>query len=81
MSYVHSGMPPVIRRTADGHYQLESQGGTIIAEYNRPAMEHPGDWWSDMIDAMKSAHSSEIDAIHDLTLLTVKQDWEYVDDR
>jgi hypothetical protein len=79
--YEHSEMPPVIRRTADDHYQLEGQSGSVVAEFNQTSMNHPGGWWSEMVTAMESGYVDLSNAIHDLTLLTVRRDWEYVDDR
>ena len=81
MSYVHDEMPPTIRRTADDHYQLEGQSGVTIAEYDTDTMSHPGDWWGDMIAAMRTSYSDPVDAIHDLSLLTIREDWEFHDDR
>lgn len=81
MSYNHNEMPPIIRRTEQQHYQLEGQSGIVIEEYNRPNMSHPSDWWSDLIEAMQYDYSNFEAAIHDLTLLSVRQDWTFVDDR
>lgn len=78
--YIHSEMPPVIRRDAHDHYQLEGQSGVIVAEYNGSEMSHPGGWWSDLVNAMEANYDTPTDAIHDLTLLTVRQDWTYIDE-
>lgn len=81
MTYLHPGMPPVINRTSDPQYQLETQDGTVIAEYSQNDMSHPGDWWGDMIQAMRTNYTDPVDAIHDLSLLTIREDWEFIDDR
>jgi hypothetical protein len=80
MSYKHDEMPPVIRRTATDHYQLEGQSGVVIAEYNEVGLDHPNDWWADMIDAMRSAYTDPFNIVHDLTLLTVTGDYQYIDE-
>lgn len=79
--YIHSEMPPTIRRTADDHWQLESDSGTVLAEYNQTGIAHPGGWWSELVEAMRANYDDPVDAIHDLTLLTVRRDWETVDSR
>lgn len=73
-------MPPIIRRDANDHYQLEGQSGVVIAEYNQQSLSHPGGWWSDIVNAMKSNYSDPVDAIHDLTLLSAKRDWKIIDE-
>jgi hypothetical protein len=80
MSYKHSGMPPVIRRTKESHYQLETSDGTVISEYNYSEMNHPGDWWSDLVEAMKTNYSDPLNLMHDLTLLSAKRDWAINDE-
>jgi hypothetical protein len=60
---------------------MEGQSGVIVAEYDQSALEHPGGWWSDLVNAMESNYDTPADAIHDLTLLTVRRDWTFVDDR
>jgi len=79
--YIHAEMPPTIRRTADDHYQLEGDSGAVVNEFNQTKMEHPGGWWSPLVDAMQTNYDTPADAIHDLTLLTVRRDWTIVDDR
>ena len=78
--YIHAEMPPVIRRDADDHYQLEGQSGVVVVEFNQVAMSHPGGWWSDLVTAMQANYDTPADAIHDLTLLSVRRDWEYIDE-
>jgi hypothetical protein len=86
--FYHGEMPPVIRRTAADHYQLEGQSGVVIAEFNDPMMSHPDGWWSELVEAMRTNYSDPVDAIHDITLLSAigetEQDgdgWTYIDDR
>lgn len=79
--YTHPEMPPTIRRTAQDHYQLEGESGVVVSEFEQERMSHPGGWWSELVTAMQANYDSPADAIHDLTLLTVRQDWKYVDDR
>jgi len=81
MSYTHPEMPPVIRRTDHGHYQLEGQSGVVVAEFDQVKMTHPAGWWSELVDAMISEHADPLDAIHDLTLLSASKDWTYIDER
>jgi len=81
MPYKNSRMPPVVRRTADDHYQIEAQDGTVVAECNRQRMTHPNGWWTDVFDAMRSAYTDSGDLAHDLALLATSEDWEYIDDR
>lgn len=78
--YVHTEMPPVIRRTASDQYQLEGQSGVVVSEFSQSEMSHPGGWWSELVDAMQANYDTPADAIHDLTLLTARNDWEYVDE-
>lgn len=79
--YIHAEMPPVIHRTADDHYRLEGQSGVLIAEYDQTEMRHPSGWWSEMITAMRGQYADAYDMAHDLTLLTLRGDWELSDDR
>lgn len=86
--YIHDEMPPIIRRTAVDHYQLEGQSGVVVAEFDRSEMEHPGGWWSELFDAMKANYATTEDALHDVTLLgqygQTELDgngWSYIDDR
>jgi hypothetical protein len=88
MPYKNPEMPPVIRRTDDGHYQLEGQSGAVVSEFEQTVMDHPTDWWSELVDAMRQNYSDPVDAIHDITLLstigrTVEDGdgWTYIDDR
>jgi len=78
--YIHAEMPPVIRRDTHDHYQLEWQSGVIVAEFDQTKMEHPGDWWSALVNAIHADYDSAADAVHDLTLLTVRQDWLFIDE-
>lgn len=41
-------------------------------------MSHPSGWWGDMIRAMGSDYDDPVDAIHDLSLLTIRQDWDII---
>lgn len=79
--YNHAEMPPVLRRTAADRYVLEGQSGVEVASFDQAEMEIPGGFWSELVDAMASNYATPTDAIHDLTLLSVRQDWVYVDDR
>lgn len=79
--YIHEEMPPVVRRDAHDHYQLEGQSGVVVAEFHQVKMSHPDGWWSALVDAMRANYSDPVDAIHDLTLLSIRRDWGYVDQR
>lgn len=79
--YTHSEMPPVIRRTDTDEYVLEGQSGLVVHTYTQTEMNHPDGWWSELVTAMESGYDDLANAIHDLTLLTVRRDWEYIDDR
>jgi hypothetical protein len=77
--YIHSEMPPVIRRIGSDQYQLEGQSGVVVDEFNQTEVSHPAGWWSELVNAMKKNYDTPEDAIHDLTLLTVRRDWTYID--
>jgi len=83
--YHHTEMPPVIRQTADSHYQLERQSGVVVAEFDQAEMKHPAGWWSELVAEMRANYSDPYDMAHDLTLLMVEgkgpNGWEYIDDR
>jgi len=78
--YINSEMPPVIRRNQHEHYQLEGQSGVVVAEFNQAQMSHPGGWWSELVNAMESNYNDPINAVHDITLLSVREDWTYIDE-
>ena len=80
-NYIHDEFPPVVRRTATDHFQLEGQSGVVVAEYNQENFALPGSFWSDLIDAMAGEYDNLEDGLHDLTLLMIHESWEYVDDR
>lgn len=80
MSYKNNSLPPIVRRTAIDHYQLEDQSGTILAEYTTKGMDHPGGWWGDFLGGVRAEYASIDDYIHDVTLLMMQQDWVYEDE-
>lgn len=83
MAY-NTDLPPTIARTTQTSYELRDATGTVIATYDRAEMHHPAGWWSDLVGYVAnnvSGNTKAIDAVHDVTLLTVAQDWSVVDER
>ena len=79
MTY-NSDLPPTIRRTnqTDGSnpddWVLETASGTQIATYSRVGMSMDV-WWGDVLAYIASNVPNTMNAIEDITLLMVRQDW------
>jgi len=76
----NTDLPPTIRRTnqtsgdtADD-WVLETASGTKIASYTTLGMS-VGVWWEDLLVFVSNNASSNMDAVNDITLLMVLQDW------
>lgn len=85
MSYVHPGMPPVIRVTGETsggqvEWQLESQSGAVVESYTTSGIDSPNDWWDDMANALIDSES-RAEAAWDMMRFNALMDYEIIDDR
>lgn len=82
MAY-NTDLPPTIRRTnqTEGpdpdEWVLETNSGTEIASYTRVGMSIDV-WWGDILRYILANARSVPNAIEDITLLMVQEDWDVV---
>lgn len=85
MSYINNEMPPVIRltdydvSTNETTWNLEGQGGTVVVTKTTNGVNHPDDWWDEMVNALVNASTTE-EAAHDMVRLNAFRDWEVIDE-
>lgn len=80
----NTDLPPTIARTGQSTYELRDATGAVIATYNQAPFDSPDDWWSDLIQYVLGAvqgGSKTENAVNDISLLSIKEDWNYVDER
>lgn len=74
-------LPPTISQTGDSTFELRSSTGSVIATYNQTEFRSPDDWWEDILTFVATNSATNIGAVNDITLLMIKRDWSYVDER
>lgn len=82
MAY-NTNLPPTIARTGQSSYELRDSTGSVIQTYSQAQMDSPTDWWEDVIaHIIANTGKNDVESmVTDLTLLIVKQDWTFVDER
>jgi hypothetical protein len=81
MAY-NTNLPPTIAQTSESTWELRDSTGSVIATYTGKPFDSPDDWWQDIITyVFTNTGGTPLDALNDLTLLIIQQDWESVDER
>lgn len=83
MAYT-TDLPPTIAHVDSDVWELRDATGNVIATYNQTTFESPTDWWSDIVQYILSETSGRTrmeDAVTDISLLIIREDWEFVDER
>lgn len=72
-------LPPTVVRTNQASnsaddWELRTNSGTTIALYSRNGMSVDV-WWEDLLAYVSNNATSTINAVEDITLLMIQQDW------